>query len=161
MIRPTHASETDVLKEIALGTGVFKPLELEALKEVLDDYHDGNNQLGHKAITYELHGKPIGFAYYAPTAMTKAAWHLYWIFVDKSTHAKGVGSALLKHVEDDIRKSGGRTFLIETSSLPSYDLTRKFYLKHGYDQEATIRDFYADGDNQVIFRKRLTAAGSS
>jgi GNAT superfamily N-acetyltransferase len=155
MIRPTREDETEILKEMARGTGVFKPLEIDALREVLDEYHEGNHQLGHKAITYELHGRPIGFAYYAPTAMTEATWHLYWIFVDKSTHAKGVGSTLLKYVEQDIRASHGRTFLIETSSLPSYDLTRKFYLKHGYEQAATIRDFYADGDDQVIFRKRL------
>ena len=30
-----------------------------------------------------------------------------------------------------------------------------FYLKHGYEQVATVPDFYADGDSLVIFRKRL------
>jgi len=53
---------------------------------------------------------------------------------------------------------GGRLFLIETSSLPIYDPTRRFYLKHGYEQAATIGDFYTDGDDQVIFRKRLLPA---
>jgi ribosomal protein S18 acetylase RimI-like enzyme len=155
MIRPTTPSETPVLREMARGTGVFKPLEIDALGGVLDDYHDAGPSQGHRAVTYELHGKPIGFAYYGPTPMTEATWHLWWIFVDKATHARGVGSSLLKHAEDDIRNAGGRTFLIETSSLPSYDLTRKFYLKHGYEQAAVIRDFYADGDDQVVFRKRL------
>ncbi len=155
MIRATLESETEVLKEIARGTGVFKPMEIDALGEVLDDYHGGANEDGHRAVTYELHGKPIGFAYYAPTPMTDRTWHLYWIFVDKQTHARGVGSKLLKHAEQDIAAAGGRMLLIETSSLPSYDLTRKFYLKLGYEQTATVRDFYADGDDQVIFRKRV------
>ena len=155
MIRPTLESETDVLKEIANGTEVFKPMEIVALGEVLDDYHAGSHREGHKAITYEVNGKPIGMAYYAPTPMTDQTWHLYWIFVDKKTHAKGVGTKLLKYAEEDIAKMGGRLFVIETSSLPSYDLTRKFYLKHHYDQAATIRDFYADGDDQVIFRKHF------
>ena len=35
------------------------------------------------------------------------------------------------------------------------ELLRRFYLKHGYEQAAVVRDFYADGDDQVIFRKRL------
>src|SRR5258707_1131067 len=151
MIRTTLEAETDVLKDIARGTAVFKPMEVDALGDVLDDYHSGNRHHGHRAVTYEVHGKPIGFAYYAPTAMTDRTWHLYWIFVDKQTHAKGIGTKLLKQAEEDIVKSGGRLFLIETSSLPSYDPTRKFYLKHGYEQAATIRDFYADGDDQVIF----------
>jgi len=155
MIRPTAPAETDALVALAAGTGVFKPLELEALREVLDDYHAGSDLAGHKALTLERDGQPVGFAYYAPTAMTDRTWHLYWIFVQKTGQARGLGSRLLRHVEDDIIRSGGRLFLIETSSLPSYDLTRRFYLKHDYEQAATIKDFYTDGDDQVIFRKRL------
>jgi GNAT superfamily N-acetyltransferase len=155
MIRTTLESETEILKEIAHRTKVFKPVEVEALEEVLDDYHNGNHRIGHKAITYEDDGKVIGFAYYAPTVMTDNTWYLYWIFVDKHTQAKGVGTKLLKYVEDDIRQMGGRIFLIETSSLESYTPTRNFYLKHHYEQAATIRDFYTDGDDLVIFRKRL------
>jgi GNAT superfamily N-acetyltransferase len=155
MIRPTLESETDELLAIATGTAVFKPMEIDALKEVLDDYHAGNHHAGHRAITYEQDGKPIGFAYFAPTPMTDRTWHLYWIFVSKAIQAKGIGAKLLAFAEADIIATGGRLFLIETSSLPSYEPTRKFYLKYKYDHAATIRDFYADGDDQVIFRKHL------
>jgi GNAT superfamily N-acetyltransferase len=155
MIRPTHPDETAYLKEMARGTNVFKPMEIEALEEVLDDYHKGNIHANHYAITYELHGKAIGFAYYAPTPMTDRTWHLYWIFVDKSTQAKGVGAKLLKHAEEHIAKLGGRMFIIETSSLPVYDLTRKFYLKYHYAQACIVPDFYADDDGMVVFQKRL------
>jgi GNAT superfamily N-acetyltransferase len=155
MIRPTLENETKALLVIAEGTAVFKPLEIEALKEVLDDYHAGSHHAGHRAITFEQEKKPIGFAYYAPTAMTDRTWHLYWIFVSKAIQAKGVGAKLLAFAEADIIATGGRLFLIETSSLPSYHLTRNFYLKHKYEQAATIRDFYSDGDDQVIFRKHL------
>jgi len=158
MIRNTLGSETERLKEIAWATQVFKPIEIQALGEVLDDYHAMNIRHGHRAITYEKEGKVIGFAYFAPTAMTDRTWHLYWIFVDKETHAKGIGSQMLRYAEDEITRAGGRLFLIETSSLPSYLPTRNFYLKHGYEQAAVIRDFYADDDDQVIFRKHLISA---
>jgi len=79
--------------------------------------------------------------------MTDRTWHLY---LDSSSgrrvRARGLGSQLLRHVEDDITRAGGRLFLIETSSLPSYEPTRKFYIKHGYEQAAVVRDFYAAGD---------------
>jgi hypothetical protein len=65
---------------------------------------------------------------------------------------------MLRYAEDEIYRAGGRLFLIETSSLPSYTPTRNFYLKHGYEQAAVIRDFYTDGDDQVIFRKHLIGA---
>ena len=155
MIRDTLPAETDTLVRIAEGTAVFKPHELVALREVIDDYFDHNHQDGHRALTFEQAGRPIGFAYFAPTPMTDRTWHLYWIFVDKTIQAKGVGAKLLAAVEAEIAGGGGRQLVVETSSLPSYDLTRKFYLKHGYDQEATVRDFYADGDHQVIFRKHF------
>ena len=88
MIRTTTRSETDLLVALAAGTGVFKPLELEALREVLDDYHNAHDPAGHRALTLERDGQPIGFAYYAPTAMTDRAWHLYWIFVGKTSQAR-------------------------------------------------------------------------
>lgn len=155
MIRDTLPAETDALVAIAAGTGVFKPLEIDTLREVLDDLHAGTDTHDHRGVTFEDSGRPIGFAYFAPTAMTDRTWHLYWIFVDKTIQAHGVGAKLMKFVEAEVAAAGGRLLLIETSSLPSYDLTRKFYRKLGYDEEATVRDFYADGDHQVIFRKHL------
>jgi ribosomal protein S18 acetylase RimI-like enzyme len=156
MIRPTIPADTPELLTIAEGTGVFKPIEIVALQEVLDDYHEANHAYGHRAITYEQDEQPIGFAYYAPAAMADRTWYLYWIAVSKHTHARGVGGKLLQHVEEDIRNfQKGRILLIETSSLPHYTLTRKFYHKHLYEQPAVIPDYYADGDDMVIFRKRL------
>ena len=159
MIRPTVPTDTPPLLAIADGTGVFKPLEIQALREVLDDYHAFNREDGHISVTDELNGEVIGFAYYAPAAMTDRTWYLYWIAVTRATQAKGIGSALLRHAENDIRKQQGSILLIETSGLPHYDLTRKFYLKNGYDQEATLRDYYADGDAMVVFRKKLSEGG--
>jgi ribosomal protein S18 acetylase RimI-like enzyme len=87
--------------------------------------------------------------------MTDRAWYLYWIAVRQDLRAKGTGSGLLRHAEEDIRKKQGRVLFIETSSQPHYELTRRFYSKHAYEQAAVLHDFYADGDDMVVFRKRL------
>ena len=155
MIRPTVPSDTPTLVSLAEGTGVFKPMEIVALREVLDDYHDEMHKQGHRSVTFAKDEVILGFAYYAPTAMTDRTWHLYWIAVTKHSHARGVGSQLLRHVEEDIRRANGRQLLIETSSLPHYELTRRFYLKHGYEKACVQPDYYADGDDMVVFRKRL------
>jgi ribosomal protein S18 acetylase RimI-like enzyme len=155
VIRPTIPAHTPSLLDLAKETGVFKPLEIQALNEVLDDYHEMMQAEGHRSVTYVENNQVIGFAYYAPAAMTDRTWYLYWIAVSKQIQARGVGGALLHHAEDDVRRQNGRLFLIETSSLPHYDLTRRFYLKHGYEQAAVLRDFYADGDDMVVFRKHL------
>ena len=157
MIRPTTIDDFATLVEIARGTSVFKPLELLALGEVLRDYEREEKHQGHVAVTYELEGNPIGFAYFAPTPMTDGTWHLYWIFVDVVTQAKGIGGKLLHHAEQHIAELGGRILIVETSSLPTYQLTRRFYVKHHYEQVALIPDFYADCDDMTVFRKRLGA----
>ena len=153
MIRPTVRTDTPALVAIAEKTQVFKPHELVALREVLDDFHDEPGE--HHAYTLETNEKIMGFVYFAPTAMTDRTWHLYWIFVDKNTQAKGLGTRLLHFAEAKIKEAGGRLLLIETSGLPYYQLTRAFYLKHGYDLDATLHDYYEDGDNMNVFRKRL------
>ncbi len=155
MMRPTVPDETADLIEIARGTEVFRPLELSALREVLDDYHAREQGNGHRSLTFEAEGRPAGFAYYAPASMTDRGWYLYWIAVAKPIQVRGIGSRLLQAVEEDIDEKGGRVLWIETSSLPHYDPTRRFYLKHGYIQASRLADFYADGDDLVVFQKRF------
>ena len=87
--------------------------------------------------------------------MADRVWYLYWIAVEKTLHAQGIGTALLNHTEDAIRAAGGRLYLIETSSLAHYEATRKFYLRHGYAIASVLPDFYADGDDLVVFAKHF------
>jgi len=155
MIRPTTPADTPALVALAEGTGVFKLEEIEALREVFDEYYAQYEAQGHRSVAFEADGRLLGFAYYAAASMTDRTWYLWWIAVDKRTQARGVGSVLLRHVEEDARREKGRLLLVETSSLPHYELTRRFYLKHGYEQAAVIADYYADRDDLVVFRKRL------
>ncbi|HEY7328963.1 MAG TPA: GNAT family N-acetyltransferase, partial [Gemmataceae bacterium] len=108
MIRPTVEADTPHLLKLTEGTGVFKPHEIEALNEVLSDYHADNLEYGHIAVTCEEHGTIVGYAYYAPASMTDRTWYLYWIAVTRDTQAKGIGGKLLRYAEDDIRKRDGR-----------------------------------------------------
>jgi ribosomal protein S18 acetylase RimI-like enzyme len=161
MIRPARPEDTPALKILTAATGVFKPHEVEALQEVLDDFHSGHSGDEHVAIVDERGGQVVGYAYYAPDIMTDRSWYLYWIAVDRSTQARGIGSELLRYMEEDVHKRNGRLMFIETSSLPHSELTRKFYLKHGYAVTGVLRDFYSDGDDMVIFRKRLDGRAES
>lgn len=156
MIRPTVPDDTSTLLALAQGTGVFKAHEIQALHEVLDDYHATNRDVGHRCVTWEEDGLVMAFAYWAPAAMTERTWYLYWIAVRKQRQAGGIGGELLAYLENDIRQLGGRVLFIETSSLPHYELTRHFYRKHAYAQAAVLEDYYADGDDMVVFRKRLS-----
>jgi hypothetical protein len=49
--------------------------------------------------------------------------------------------------------------VVETSSRADYAAARGFYLRRGYTLAGRVRDFYASGDDRVLFTKRL-ASGS-
>lgn len=155
MIRNTDPEDISALIDLAQATNVFKPHEIVALREVFDDYYAKERENGHRCITYSQEDRPLGFAYYAPASMTDRGWYLYWIAVEKGRQVQGIGSALLARVEEDIHQHGGRLLLIETSSLPHYEPTRRFYLKHDYHQASVLADFYADGDDLIVYCKRI------
>ena len=48
-----------------------------------------------------------------------------------------------------------RLIAVDTSGRPDYTPTRDFYLARGYLAVARVPDFYAPGDDQVIFTKLL------
>lgn len=155
MIRPTRPEDAGQIVNLAISTGVFKLREIDILRELLDIYTSNPHQQDYYFISYDQDGQILGFACYGPTAMTDRTYDLYWLAVTKATQAQGIGGQLLAHVENAIRRRNGRLVMVETSSMPAYDLTRRFYLKNNYEQVAVIKDFYADGDSLVIFRKRL------
>lgn len=155
MIRPALPEETETLIAIADRTGAFKPIEIETLRAVLEDYHARECDARDRAIAIEHDGRLVGFAYFGPTEMTDHSWHLYWIYVDRTQQARGIGARLMEHVESSIRKHGGRLLVIETSGLASYEATHRFYRKLGYTKTGSVPDFYADGDDLVFFTKRI------
>jgi ribosomal protein S18 acetylase RimI-like enzyme len=99
--------------------------------------------------------QPIGYACYGPTPLTDGTYDLYWIAVSSELSGKGIGTILLRAVEEDLRSRNGRLLIIETSSGDAYEKTRQFYLKNDYPLVETIEDFYRPGEGRVTFVKRL------
>lgn len=157
MIRPTTPDDSAALIALAVAAEMFAANETAALGKVLADYFGGKLDDGHVWVTDEEEGEPCGVAYYAPDLMADRTWYLYMIAVHPNYQRRGRGMALIEHVENELRSRGERLLLVETSSLPKYDRARTFYTKCGFEQEARIRDFYAAGDDKIVFRKALNA----
>ncbi|MCV6597485.1 MAG: N-acetyltransferase, partial [Mangrovicoccus sp.] len=67
----------------------------------------------------------------------------------------GMGAALVAAAEAHLGTKDQRILIVETSGTEAFARTRAFYLQNGYEEEARIRDFWAKGDDKVIFRKAL------
>ena len=156
MLSLSQPDETNALVELAHQTGVFYDLEIVTLREVFVDYFaEAHDQYGHRCYTARMDGTLAGFVYVAPIEMTDRTWEIWWIAVRKDLQGRGVGGKILMACEAELVEADCRVLLIETSALPHYDPTRKFYLKHGYTEVASIPDYYRDGDDKRIFWKRL------
>ena len=158
MIRTATSEDQAKLLAIAAATGLFTPPELDGFGEMIGEHLDSEGAGDHYWIADNEDGL-VGAAYYAPETFAEGVWNLYFIGILPSEPGKGRGTVLIRHVEADLRARGERLLLVETSSLESFEQTRRFYHKNGYHQEARIRDYYNAGEDKIIFRKVLSTPG--
>ena len=97
----------------------------------------------------------LGFAYSEPERMTDQTHNLLAIAVLPDRQNQGIGKQLVKAMETWLAEEGGRVLLVETSSLGEYEGTRAFYRGQRFTREACIRDFYAEGEDKIVFWKKL------
>ncbi|MGL5793988.1 MAG: GNAT family N-acetyltransferase [Waterburya sp.] len=150
-IRAVKPNDLPDLKAVIEANDLFP-------SDMLDDMISGylNNESGSEFwFTYE-DSKPVAIAYCAPERMTEGTWNLYLIAVHPNYQGQGLGTSILYYIEQMLTARGERMLLVETSSLETFESTRKFYRQCGYDEEARIREFYQAGEDKIVFRKSLT-----
>lgn len=154
-IRYTETKDRDEIVRLTENTGYFRPDEIAVACEVLDDALVKGPEGHYQSFTAESGGKAVGWICVGPTPCTVGTYDIYWIVVAPSCQRKGVGGALLRQAESLISSRSGRLCIIETSGKGLYDSTRDFYHKMGYSEQARITDFYAAGDDKIVFTKQL------
>jgi ribosomal protein S18 acetylase RimI-like enzyme len=155
-IRPLLATDRKDVLRILDNAGNFTADEVATARELIDEWLEQGEQSGY--LTYVLDEESLGvlgYVCFGPTPLTEWTYDLYWIAVDKSKHRGGVGKRLLKFVEEEVDRRGGRLLLIETSSQETYGGTIQFYERTGYALVGKVTDYYKAGDDKLIFAKRL------
>ncbi len=155
-INVTRPEEAEAILAIARDVQVFDAEEVATVDELLREYFEqGAQESGYYFLSCQADGRVLGFACYGPRALTYGTFDLFWIATEKMAHGRGIGGAVLKRIAQDIRAMGGRLIIAETSGRPDYVPTRRFYETHDYVRAATIADFYAPGDDLVIYVQRV------
>ena len=150
--------DADAIARVAEGAGVFTTEELHVVKEMVAGFFRPEARDDHTFIIYR-NGNPnsiAGFACFGPTPLAQGIWDLYWICVDRPYQSNGIGGKLLENIENQLRSSGARAIYLETSSSAEYQPARDFYQRHGYECAARFSDFYAPGEDKVVYRKLLS-----
>lgn len=155
IITATQKDGTQI-QDITARAGVFSEEEIDCVRVLWDEYLvDGPESCGYNFIVEREGDQVLGYACYGPRDLTDGVFDLYWVAVDPLARKKGVGRGLLTASEEAAKQAGGRMIVAETSGTPHYEPTRNFYFRMGYQLEASIKDFYSDGDDLAIFIKRF------
>jgi GNAT superfamily N-acetyltransferase len=156
LIRESSHEDREALVSIIERTANLTREEKDCAAELLDIYLTVPGQSDYYFITALKEGFPAGYACYGSRPLTDAVYDLYWIIVDSGMQGGGIGRALIEKTGEILRRIGGRMLVAETSGLPAYEATRRFYLGCGFAEEARIKDFYKPGDDILFYVKRLT-----
>ena len=154
-IRWTEAEDRDVILQFTRASGFFRPDEMDIAVEVLDDSLAKGPAGHYQSYTAEVKRRAAGWVCFGPTACTLGTFDVYWVVTAPECQGHGIGSALMDHTESEIRKLGGRLAVAETAGRVQYEPTREFYLERGYAASSRIKDFYAPGDDKIVFTKPL------
>ncbi len=149
-IRKTGAGDLPALARVAETTGLFPG---DMLAEMAGPALAGESRA--IWLTGLLEGAPAGFCYAEPEPLAEGTWAMLALAVDPGCHRRGIGRWLVAALEERLRRDGQRLVVVDTSSTGAFAAARAFYARAGYEEAARIRDFWAEGDDKVTFRKRL------
>jgi ribosomal protein S18 acetylase RimI-like enzyme len=157
---PLHRRDRPRLAELLAATGAFNADEVQVALSLFDVSLDpaGADTEDYQFLGAfeEADGRLVGYACFGATPATDGTYDLYWLAVDPAAQGRGVGTSLVRAVEEKLADRGARLLVVETSSRPDYEGTRRFYARSGYSEAARVRDFYAPADDRIVLTTRLT-----
>lgn len=155
-VRRARATDAPAIRALAIVNGMFQPDDMADFDAMLSGYYSGELP-EHVWLVATTNAETIvAAAYYAPEPFSNGMWNLYFIATEPLAHGTGAGSALIRAVEGELKardETLARTLIVDTSSMDGYAQARAFYRRHGFVEEARIRDFYGPGDDKVTFWK--------
>ena len=142
--------------------------DIPALKKVLDQIELFPSDMLEDMIAPALNGEsnalwltamtdqtPVGLCYAEPEELTDRAWNVLALGVEPNLQGHGIGKELMAAIEARLVENMQRLLIVDTSSTDAFESARSFYRSIGYSEEARIRDYWAEGDDKITFRKAL------
>jgi D-alanine-D-alanine ligase len=153
VIRLARTEDVGPVLKFLEETNFFRPGEIVIAEEVITDAIKYGPSGPYQSYVFEDNGKVIGWVCWGATPCTVGSFDIYWLGVAPACQGRGLGRRLMDFAEEQIRTAGGRLYVVETSGREIYLPTRAFYERIGYTIAAVVKDFYAPGDDKIIYTK--------
>lgn len=140
---------------IVESTGFFYEHEVKIAVELIEQRLREGEKSGYEFLFAEADGDTAAYSCFGLNPSSKKSYDLYWIVTHASFRGKGIGKKLLEETCREVKKLGGAALYAETSGRMQYAPTRHFYESNGFVLEATLKDFYDEGDDKFIYVRRF------
>jgi len=150
-IKPVTKSDLNGLKNVVDSSELFPS---EYLEDMMSDYFN-NPETQDIWFTYIDDDIQVAIGYCVPEKLTDGTYNLLAIGVSQDSQRKGIASQMMNYIEQLLKQNAGRILIVETSSDDAQMGARNFYKEIGYAQVAVIKDFWKDGEDKIVFWKRL------
>ncbi len=150
-IRPVVKSDINHLKIVVDSSELFPS---EYLDEMIADYFN-NPETQDLWFTCIEKDKPVAIGYCVPEKLTDGTYNVLAIGVNKDFQRQGIAREMMNYIEQFLKKCDGRILIVETSTDDAQIGARVFYENIGYKNIATIKDFWKDGEDKIVFWKRI------
>lgn len=98
-------------------------------------------------------GNVIGVSGIIPDHLSPRVCWLGWTYIGEKFRGRGVGSRLLRHVEEEVFSRRGKILFITTSSHPAYASALRFYQSHGYAIAGVLPGYYDIGIDLIALTR--------
>lgn len=149
------ADDVKAIRNMVASSGVFSAEEIDVAEELAQDAATLGDKSHYRFILAAGDRGIAGYTCFGRIPLTDERYDLYWIVTDKRFQQQGIAAALMQRTESAIKSLGGKAIYAETSSRAIYAPAQRFYMKSGFELAATVRDFYHDGDDKLLYCKLL------
>ncbi len=150
-IRYIRQTDLDNLKIVVDSCELFPS---EYLDEMTSDFFN-NPDTQDIWFTFTENNIPCAIGYCKPELLTDGTYNLLAIGVSQDFQRKGIAIEMMKFIENLLKQKNGRILIVETSSDDAQIGARNLYHKIGYTQIANIKDFWKEGEDKIVFWKKL------
>lgn len=113
----------------------------------------------HRNLVAVENGQIVGVGGFEPAeSEADEVYWISWFYVHPDHHATGIGGQLMRKVLRTLKALKARKVYVDVSSYHTYAPARRFYDRHGFIHEATLKDYYADGEDCIYLAKTLRQA---
>ncbi len=148
-IRSGVSADQHQLLRLVGTIDAFHAEDKELAREIIHDGLPSGNNGYEILVAVDRKQELCGFICYGAIPLAAGRWDVYLIAVSPASSRRGVGRLLMGGMAE--RLDEGMHVYIDTSGLNSGACA--FYERLGYEPVCRLPDFYADGDDKIVYAK--------